>query len=191
MVFRIALDSGVDARMPIPAFDSNVLFQDICNTMAWSILRSKALVPPRKALREARESLVSSLVQPQERRGEFRLFHPIIGTSLSPHGEMLLNVSRSGIAVGVRKKCTFARGEWYKIALDDGATQADLEGKVCWTRSTWPRGSVEAKESEYFQAAGLVIAEPLSRVQEKRWKVLRELAQDGSAVLGLKISPVR
>lgn len=157
--------------------------------MAWNLLSTKALVSPRKALQEARKSLIVSMVKPQERRDEFRLFHPTLGTTESTRGEMLLNVSRRGVALGVRNRCTFARGERYQITLDDGTIQTDLEGQVCWTRSTWPRMAVEAQNGEYFQAAGLVIAEPLSMQQEERWKILRDLVQDGSAALGLKISP--
>lgn len=159
--------------------------------MAWNILNTKALVSPRRALQEARKSLAFSLVQPTERRGEFRLFHPTIGNGTSTKGQMLLNVSRSGLAVGVRNRCTFARGERYRIVLEDGTMQADLEGKVCWTRSTWPRGSAESQESEYFQAAGLEIAEPQSSEEQERWRALRALVQDGSTDLDLQISPAR
>lgn len=159
--------------------------------MGWNLLTSKGMGSPRKSLRDARDSLVLSLTQPQERRGEFRLFNQAVGTQVSPNGEMLLNISRSGIAVGVRKKCTFARGEHYKVTLDDGTLQADLKGKVCWTRSTWPRDSVESQTSEYFQAAGLAIDEPHSREQQERWRALRVLVQEGSTAVDVKISPVR
>lgn len=159
--------------------------------MAWNLLGTTGFVSPRKALRDARDSLVLSLTQPQERRGEFRLFNPTVGAPVAPTGEMLLNISRSGIAVGVRKKCTFARGEHYRVTLEDGTNRADLEGKVCWTRSNWQRNSVESKGNEYFQAAGLAIAEPLTREQERHWQALRDLVQDGSAALDVKIAPVR
>ena len=165
--------------------------QDIGAAMAWNILSSRTLVSPRRALAEARNSLALSLVKPQDRREEFRLFHPTAGTSVTSRGEMLLNVSPSGMALGVRRKCTFARGERYRITFDDGTTQADVEGRVCWTRSAWPRESVETQRGEYFQAAGFVIAEPLSNDQQERWKTLRDLVQDGSAAVDLKISPVR
>lgn len=159
--------------------------------MAWSILSSNGLGSSKKALREARNSLVESLEQPEERRDEFRLFNPSLGSRVSRHGEVLLNVSRSGIAIGVRKKCTFARGEQYMVTLDDGTTQADLQGRVCWTRSTWAGEALEDDGGDYFQAAGMAISEPLSVEQEKRWQALRTLVQDGSAVLDLKISPAR
>ena len=172
-------------------FDLKARVGDIGEAMVWNPLTSTGFVSPRKTLREARDSLTLSLTRPQERRGEFRLFSSAAGTRVSPTGEILLNISRSGISVGVRRKCTFARGERYSVALDDGTNRADLEGEVCWTRSTWPRGSVESKSSEYFQAAGLAIAAPLSRDQENCWKALRELVQDGAAVLDVKIAPVR
>ncbi len=159
--------------------------------MAWKNLRARALASPRQALRRARDTLVLSLTQPEERRGEFRLLSPARGSRMTPRGQMLLNVSRSGIAVGIRKKCAFARGETYRVSLDDGTIQADLEGRVCWTRSTWPRKSADSEEGEYFQAAGLVFARPLTADQEERWQSLRDLVQDGSAELDLKISPVR
>jgi len=177
--------------MPIPVFDLPAELLDISDVMAWSILSSKGLVSPKKALREARNSLALSLVQPDERREEFRLFNPSLGTGVSTHGEVLLNVSRSGIAVGVSRKCTFARGEHYKVTLDDGTTQADLEGRVCWTRSTWPRGAFEGNGGDYFQAAGMAISERLSVEQEERWRALRTLVQEGSAALDLKIWPAR
>lgn len=159
--------------------------------MAWNLLNSGGLVSPRKALRDARDSLVLSLSQPQERRGEFRSFNQTVGTRVPRNGEMLLNISRSGIAVGVSKKCTFARGEHYKVTLVAGTIRADLEGKVCWTRSVWPRGSVESKNGEYFQAAGLAINDPLSKEQQECWRALRELVQEGSAALDVKVSPAR
>jgi hypothetical protein len=158
--------------------------------MAWDLLSSKGLVSPRKSLASARESLVWSLAQPEERRGEFRLFSPTMGARMSPLGERLLNISRSGLAVGV-KKCTFARGEHYRVTLADGSNQADLEGRVCWTRSTWPRESTASDAGGYFQAAGLAIAEPLTRDQAKRWRMLRESVQEGVDALEVTIAPVR
>jgi hypothetical protein len=148
------------------------------------------LVSSGKSLASARESLVLSLAQPEERRGEFRLFSPAMGARMSPAGEMLLNISRSGLAVGV-KRCTFARGERYRVTLADGTNQADLEGRVCWTRSTWPRESAASDTGGYFQAAGLALAEPLTREQENRWRTLRESVQEGVAALEVKIDPMR
>ena len=172
-------------------FDLGAQVRDIDHAMVWNPLSSTGFVSPRKALRMDRESLVQSLTQPQERRGEFRLFNSTIGARVAPTGEMLLNMSRSGIAMGVRRRCTFARGEHYRVILDDGTNRTDLEGKVCWTRSTWPQGAVESNGSEYFQSAGLAITAPLSNEQEASWEALREMAQDGSAALDVEISPVR
>lgn len=159
--------------------------------MAWNLLNSKSLVPPRKSLQEARKSLAVSLTQPEERRGEFRLFNPTMSNTPSPKGEMLLNVSASGLAVGVRNRCAFARGERYKIVLENGSLHADLEGKVCWTRSTWPKVLPDVSNGEYFQAAGMLIEPPTSPEQMERWEALRRLVQDGSTALGLRIAPVR
>lgn len=137
----------------------------------------------------ARDSLVMSLTQSHERRGEFRLFNPTIGAGASPTGEMLLNVSRSGLAVGV-KNCRFARGEHYQVTLEHGTNRADLEGRVCWTRSTWSRESAEPGAGGYFQAAGLEITAPLTDEQQERWRSLREQVQDGSAMLDVRIGPL-
>ena len=183
--------SSTDKGIAIALFDVDAQVRDIGDTMGWNLLSSTGLVSPRRALRSARDSLVLSLSQPQERRGEFRLFNSTAGTRVMPTGEVLLNISRSGIAVGVRKKCTFARGEYYRVILDDGMNRAAVEGKVCWTRSTWPRDSIASNSGEYFQAAGLAVAPPLSSEQERRWQALRELVQDGSAALDVKIAPLR
>ena len=158
--------------------------------MAWDILNAKGLVSPRKSLASDRESLALSLTQARERRGEFRLLSPTLEIGTAPAGEMLLNVSRSGLAVGA-KKCTFARGELYRLTLGDGSNQAKLEGRVRWTRSTWPREANTSDTNGYFQTAGLAIAEPLSREQEERWRIVRESVQEGQVTLEVKIDPVR
>ena len=171
-------------------FDGATKVHDSGNVMAWSFLSSKGFVSPRKSLASARESLALSLAQPQERRGEFRLLSPTMGIRVPPEGEMLLNVSRSGLAVGA-KRCTFARGEHYRLTLADGSHQTNLEGRVCWTRSTWLRESRASDTSAYFQTAGLAISEPLTREQEEGWRTLRESLQEGQAALEVEIRPVR
>lgn len=164
---------------------------DSSDDMNWSVLSSKALVSGRKALENARNSLVQSLSQEEERRLESRLSGPTLAAKAAPSGEVLLNVSRSGIAVGISRRCAFARGEHYKVSLIDGSTRADLEGLVCWTRSSWSSDSQTGNHDGYFQAAGLEIVEPLSTDQESSWRVLRELIESGSVELDLQISPAR
>ena len=159
--------------------------------MNWSLLSSKALMSGRKALEDARNSLVQSLSQAEERRLETRLLTRPLESAVSSDGQVLLNVSRSGMAVGIRRRCVFARGERYEVSLVDGPTRAELKGTVCWTRSSWADRAPAGNHDGYFQTAGLAFSEPLSTDQRKNWQALRELIESGSADLDLEISPAR
>lgn len=125
-----------------------------------------------------------------DRRAEFRLFQPGFEGIFADSGEILLNMSQSGVAIGVRHKAAFARGERYVVTLQEGETRADIEGRVCWTRSIWHRQSPGNGRSEYFQTAGLAIANALSPAEEESWKTLLQRVQDGVTSLEMKISPI-
>ncbi len=94
------------------------------------------------------------------------------------------------MAIGVRRKAAFARGERYAISLREGDTRADLEATVRWTRSSWYGGSPGNGKGEYFQTAGLTLAVPLTPQAEKRWQALREKVQEGMGSLEIQLSPL-
>ena len=76
------------------------------------------------------------------------------------------------------------------MTFREGQTQAEIEGQVCWTRSIWHRESPEAADREYFQTAGLAIANSMSEAELERWREVRRRVQDGTAQLEMEISPL-
>ena len=159
--------------------------------MAWRLPHPKSLVSAAAALKRDRELLTATIAPSVvDRRGEFRLFHPGFDGVLSESGEILLNMSRSGLAIGVRHKAAFARGERYRVLLQEGDTRADVEGRVCWTRSIWHRETPGNGRTEYFQTAGLAIAGFASPDEEENWHTLRQLVQEGVTSLEMRLTPV-
>ena len=69
------------------------------------------------------------------------------------------------------------------ISLRAGTVWVEVEGRVCWTRSSWHRDPLTSDRQAYCQTAGFIIGEELSAEQEGRWQTLRETVQNGSAQL--------
>ena len=136
-------------------------------------------------------SLPSAIVSAtKDRRYDGRLLVAREFTGVARQGWSLVDMSRSGIAIRAWGRATFARGERYAISLRAGAVEADVEGHVRWTRSSWYRGLLEAERQAYSQTAGFAISADLTTEQEQSWHLLRrEIEQEAQLDLRLVSEP--
>lgn len=111
----------------------------------------------RKRLWERRKTLEGSIpVVLAERRLESRLSVPERGLSPYSKSGVLLNLSEKGFAVEIPERCRFARGESHRLRLSVRSGSVEVDGTVCWTKSTWDKAQPSSR-TRYSQIAGFEI----------------------------------
>ena len=80
------------------------------------------------------------------------------------------------MAIQVSSQCRFATGEIHHFTLGVGVDTFDVEGKVCWTESTW-RYLPGYFDPVYHQTAGFDIAESLEGDTQEIWEILRSMVK--------------
>ena len=170
--------------MAISVFDQDPDLSDIDAMMDWLRLGSRSRNESGRVLLDSRESLSSSIVRAVEnRRDDGRL--AVAGKRAGMGGQdwVLVNTSQRGMAIRVWGRAPFARGERYTISLRAGAVRAEVEGRVCWTRSSWHRDLFGGGRQAYCQTAGFSVGDNLSVEQVQRWLAVQELAEERSVRL--------
>ena len=133
----------------------------------------------RASLGRAREALLDSISpDPPEHRKESRLtgLRPERRGQIVQGRQVVLNISRMGMAIQGTSQCRFARGEIHRFTLAVGVDTLDVEGKVCWTESEW-RYRPSHVDPIYHQTAGFDLAEALKGDALEIWEILRSMVK--------------
>lgn len=167
--------------MAISVFDHTSTVNHIVRVMNWPTFGTTSRQTSGRELLDHRESLSTSIFRAVEnRREDGRLAIAGKRNGVARQDWVLVNMSQTGMAIRVWGRAPFARGEKFTISLRSNGTRAEVEGRVCWTRSSWHGDQAGQTGKGYCQTAGFVISEDLSEEQESSWQALQELAQNGS-----------
>lgn len=167
--------------MAICAFDHTSTVDHIERVMNWPTIGATSRQTSGRELLDNRESLSISIFRAVgNRRGDGRLAIAGKRNGVAQQDWVLVNMSQTGMAIRVWGRAPFARGEKFTISLRSGATRAEVEGRVCWTRSSWHGELTGPERRAYCQTAGFVIDEAVSTEQEGPWQALHEIAFNGS-----------
>ena len=167
--------------MAISVFDHTSTVDHIEGVMKWPTLGAPSRQTSGRDLLDNRESLSTSIFRAVEnRRGDGRLAIAGKRNGVARQSWVLVNMSQTGMAIRVWGRAPFARGEKFTISLRSNGTRAEVEGRVCWTRSSWHGDATGLERKAYCQTAGLVIDEGTSDEQRGSWQALQEIALNSS-----------
>ena len=167
--------------MAISVFDHTSTVDHIERVMNWPTFGATPRQTSGRELLDNRESLSTSIFRAVgNRRGDGRLAIAGKRNGVAQQDWVLVNMSQTGMAIRVWGRAPFARGEKFTISLRSNGTRAEVEGRVCWTRSSWHGDQAGQTGKAYCQTAGFVIDEEPSEDQEESWKALQEIALSGS-----------
>jgi hypothetical protein len=169
-------------------FDPNSDLSDIGRAMNWLRLGAPSRPSSGRFVFDSRDTLSKSIVrQVEKRREDGRLAIAGKRAGMAQQDWILVNTSEGGMAIRVWGRAPFARGEKYVVSIRAGALRVEVEGRVCWTRSSWHRDLLGGDRKAYCQTAGFAVGEGLTAEQESGWQTLREMAEERSVrlVIGL------
>lgn len=140
----------------------------------------------RASLDRAREALRQSIaLEAPERRGASRMPVRAYRRQGRQLNRAVLNLSSTGMAVQVPSECRFGTGEIHHFALTVGTDTIDVEGRVCWTESSWRR-LPGREESVYTQIAGIDLLDSLVGRTQETWQILISMVGEQSVTIRLK-----
>lgn len=92
----------------------------------------------------------------------------------------LLNISRHGMAVEVPVAAALARGDSRRFTLQDLHHSVEVQGRVCWVRSSW-REQGAPGTVQYFQIAGFGFEQILTEEPMGIWSNLQPFLRENGA----------